>query len=375
MNIGKTIRQLRREKELTQEQLADYLNVSVSAVSQWELEKTAPDIGLLPALCSVLGVSADRLLGIDLAKKAEQIDAICKNADSYSMRGHLSEAEQILQDGLKTFPDSYKLLGNLMYIEFWYSDEAPSEAEHTAHLEKAIELGESILEGCIEDNLRHSVIQVLCFCYARKGMKERAKKLAQSLPFMCISSDFLLPSALDGSEKIWANQKKLYNLIQFLSNDIVSANLQKDDGEWLYNDEEQAALREKEIAFLHLMFEKGDFGFYHADLQRAHSYLASYAAGQKDAEGALGQLEQAADHAIAFLEYAADRLTHTSLLLKGYESVGAGFSTFSSDNNAAELLNQMQQERRYDFLREMPQFKAIEARLADFAAKWQPVQE
>ncbi|MBQ9079623.1 MAG: helix-turn-helix transcriptional regulator [Clostridia bacterium] len=36
MNIGSVIKKARREKDLTQEQLAEYLNVSVSAVSQWE---------------------------------------------------------------------------------------------------------------------------------------------------------------------------------------------------------------------------------------------------------------------------------------------------------------------------------------------------
>lgn len=36
MNIGSIIKKMRREKDMTQEQLAEYLNVSVSAISQWE---------------------------------------------------------------------------------------------------------------------------------------------------------------------------------------------------------------------------------------------------------------------------------------------------------------------------------------------------
>jgi len=39
MNIGAKLKELRHKKDLTQEQLAEYLNVSVSAVSQWESEK------------------------------------------------------------------------------------------------------------------------------------------------------------------------------------------------------------------------------------------------------------------------------------------------------------------------------------------------
>ena len=78
MNIGTTIKKLRREKEMTQETLAEYLGVSVSAVSQWESERTMPDLALIPSICNLLGVSADDLLGINLAQKQQKISAITK---------------------------------------------------------------------------------------------------------------------------------------------------------------------------------------------------------------------------------------------------------------------------------------------------------
>ena len=50
MSIGSTIKRLRRERDLTQEQLAEYLGITSRAVSQWECDRTAPDISQLPAL-------------------------------------------------------------------------------------------------------------------------------------------------------------------------------------------------------------------------------------------------------------------------------------------------------------------------------------
>lgn len=47
MNIGKKIKLLRKENEITQEKLAVYLNVSCQAVSKWENETTVPDISLI----------------------------------------------------------------------------------------------------------------------------------------------------------------------------------------------------------------------------------------------------------------------------------------------------------------------------------------
>lgn len=60
--IGNRISKYRKEKGLTQEELANLLGVSAQAVSKWENDVSCPDISLLPQLCKVLGVSADELL-------------------------------------------------------------------------------------------------------------------------------------------------------------------------------------------------------------------------------------------------------------------------------------------------------------------------
>lgn len=60
--LGKRIAQLRREKSLRQDDLAQMLEVSPQAVSKWENDQTCPDITLLPALARILGVTVDELL-------------------------------------------------------------------------------------------------------------------------------------------------------------------------------------------------------------------------------------------------------------------------------------------------------------------------
>lgn len=60
--IGNRIQKFRKEKGLTQEELAARLDVSGQAVSKWENDVSCPDISLLPLLCSVLGISTDTLL-------------------------------------------------------------------------------------------------------------------------------------------------------------------------------------------------------------------------------------------------------------------------------------------------------------------------
>ena len=62
-NLGIRIRDARTKKKLTQNDLANALQVSPQAVSKWERGENAPDIALIPQLANLLGVSADRLLG------------------------------------------------------------------------------------------------------------------------------------------------------------------------------------------------------------------------------------------------------------------------------------------------------------------------
>lgn len=60
--IGERIRKLRTGQRLSQEQLADAVNVSRQAVSKWETGESVPDTERLMLLCRVLDVSADYLL-------------------------------------------------------------------------------------------------------------------------------------------------------------------------------------------------------------------------------------------------------------------------------------------------------------------------
>ena len=60
--LGKRISTLRKQKDLRQDDIAQLLDVSPQAVSKWENDQTCPDIGLLPKLAKILGVTTDELL-------------------------------------------------------------------------------------------------------------------------------------------------------------------------------------------------------------------------------------------------------------------------------------------------------------------------
>ena len=61
--MGEMISTLRREKGMTQKELADKLNITDKAVSKWERDITYPDTQTIPKLADIFGVSVDDLLG------------------------------------------------------------------------------------------------------------------------------------------------------------------------------------------------------------------------------------------------------------------------------------------------------------------------
>lgn len=76
--LGKNIKIYRKNKGLTQEELADLLNVTPQAVSKWESENGLPDVSMLIPLAQALGVSTDALLGYDSLSEQEELIARVK---------------------------------------------------------------------------------------------------------------------------------------------------------------------------------------------------------------------------------------------------------------------------------------------------------
>lgn len=78
--FGKRFSDLRKLKKLTQEEIAERVNISPQAVSKWENDISLPDISILPTLADILDVSLDELLGrikkreVKMVKELEKHD-------------------------------------------------------------------------------------------------------------------------------------------------------------------------------------------------------------------------------------------------------------------------------------------------------------
>lgn len=73
LNLSANILRLRREKNLTQEELADFMGVTKASVSKWEKGTNTPDLLLLPQLAAFFDVTVDELIGYEAQLSAQQI--------------------------------------------------------------------------------------------------------------------------------------------------------------------------------------------------------------------------------------------------------------------------------------------------------------
>jgi len=200
--IGKNIRQLRRERNLTQEEMAAHLGISFQSVSKWERGDGYPDITLLPALANYFGVSVDALLGMGELARKEHYARVNTEWSDNNRAGLHTENVKLMQDALKEFPNDALLL-----VQFSTSLEKldGTEAEKREHLRQSIAVQEQILRYGEDSEVRNATQFNICFAYMKNGEPEKAIEQAKKLPNLYKARENALVCLLpDGEEKVQA---------------------------------------------------------------------------------------------------------------------------------------------------------------------------
>ncbi len=119
--MGQIIKRLRKEHNLTQEELAEQLNISAAAVSKWENDTSMPDISQVLPLANLFGVPTDVLFGVHGTEHTEEISARLK--EIYEIYDGCKNGEEgptaliILdkyRDAIRTYPNNDTVLTEAM---------------------------------------------------------------------------------------------------------------------------------------------------------------------------------------------------------------------------------------------------------------------
>ena len=210
--IGSKIRELRKAKNLTQDELAEKLNVSPQAVSKWEKGSCYPDMAQIPVLANYFSVSLDELFCYDVTQLNAKIDDIIQEAGNYFWNVP-DRCEEILKTALREYPDNERLLTELIDL---YEAQARSNGI-TEYFEKAIPLAEKLIEDAKDVFTLCRTKADLVSIYIRLDRYEDAKALAYTLPEMYpyMLRDKMRVSAfhLKGDDRLpWAKDWKLIEI-------------------------------------------------------------------------------------------------------------------------------------------------------------------
>ena len=171
MSIGTNIYTLRKEKKITQGQLAEKLGVSEQSVSKWENDLCAPDVSLLPIIAGYFGVSIDRIFGYHMNSYAEEVRRIVQAADD-SMDTY-AEIE-IMEEGLARYPNSPELKIYLAFSLSMVNRISPDAVERNEAVQKAVRLCREVIDTCGDAKQVDDALHMLRRIYTETGEYERA---------------------------------------------------------------------------------------------------------------------------------------------------------------------------------------------------------
>lgn len=350
LTLCDNLKSLRKSKNNTQEDLADFLSVSITAVSKWERGDCYPDIELLPKIAAFYNISVDKLLGVDEIRQKERIDEIMEKRKHFSGKGDKKSVLEIMLEAEKEFPNNWRILSSLLH--------ALNNYESEKNAPKIIQTGERILSECTIDEYRYTAIQVLCFLYKKMGDIEKAKKYAQMAPIYHVTVDELYCDLTQGDEAIADYQNNLVSLVDLIVRNLKRYRKRVSGGE-------AKRVLEAALKFYWLLYEDGDFVYHNRDVADLYAALAELAAENQEKSETLGYLANAAKYAVCqdTLDTKNEK-PHTSFLVNriSFDPAIFSFHKLYMYNESYKLLEKMK-DKKFDFCRGNQEFIDLTADL------------
>lgn len=312
--LSENIKKLRREKGLTQENLAEFLGVTFQSVSNWERGESYPDITVLPEIADFFKVSVDALLGIN---RAENEAEILKELEKYDNLTDTDLKKDIIIELKKKFPSDFRVLLRYMAFLVHFAELAP---ETTAKI-KAIY--DNIQQNCNTDKIRISAKRHMAEFYRelfeRNGNSvtfKECEKIINDMPRMRDGQEmfcFYYPESYpDRDKKITDTLEEQFLLLNTVYSHYYFYEDKKFSHEWVLE------AFKKELDFLNFAYDDGNYG----KMWRTVIYLYGHLGVQyfriEDFENALQSFRKCAELANQFDDLDRISVMH-SVMFEGKE--------------------------------------------------------
>lgn len=182
LHLQENLKKYRVLKNLTQEDVAEYLGITPQSVSKWERGESYPDITLLPALANIFETSIDLLIGMDTIRAEATRYNIHAKATDCQRKGDYDSAEKIYRDALLIYPNKPGMILGLAGTLALKGN----TAEAIEYMERGLPLSSN-------EKQKATMRAALCFLYLKAGYEDRADRLASELPHTRESREVVQP--------------------------------------------------------------------------------------------------------------------------------------------------------------------------------------
>ena len=289
MSFGENIRSLRQNSNLTQEKLAELLNISPQAVSRWETDASMPDISLLPPLANLFGVSTDYLLGMDTYQKDLRKAEFDRAFFEYWKHEDKESNYQIAVQAAAEYPGNMEYIEWLASAEYYVAIQKKDDSEYRGLLEKSVAhynivLDHSKVSKLIKEAL-HGIVLALCMLNRKDEAKEYAMRIEDN-----VGRDDALCWCLEGEEK----KRHCQTVSERYLNRFISS---------LFFTTKTLEVYDAVERILTIIFPDGNYQYYHNILQYNALRKAFALCDESRYAEAVDELKKAKDHAVKMTRY------------------------------------------------------------------------
>ena len=174
MQIGQVIREYRKKKKITQEEMANRLGVTAPAVNKWENGNSQPDIMLLAPIARLLDITLDTLLSFEEELTAEEINNIVYEMDTKLKNENYKEVFKWAKGKIEQYPNCEQLIWQVaLVLDAWLlAKDIPNAEEYESYINDCYERA---LDS-EDENIRNRAADSLFGFYSRKGQYEKAEE-------------------------------------------------------------------------------------------------------------------------------------------------------------------------------------------------------
>ena len=350
MNIGIKIKKFRHQKDLTQEQLAEYLNVSVPAVSQWESGKTVPDVSTLLALANFFDVTLDELFDRSSKDKEKEMEKYYSLDREYANQGEVKNSLSLWREAVQKYPGDFNCLIKLAYSleAMVYSGGEIEEIERNA--KESIVICERILRDCTESDTRNSALQILVHLYSQEDLsianEDAAVKYAMMADSLFACREALLEHAYFTEEsKDKRKAIKHLNMLNYM--DLLTMNLYYGKYE---SEEDKINACNAALTLWNTLIYDGNYQFFHCRIQKIYLSLAMSYAKLKKSRETIEAIKKALHHAKCYDNLPKEEVHYTSTFINAATSDASGFTKNYTFTNADDV-TRISKLKMFDFVR------------------------